>query len=192
MSELLVYPTNHVERINNHVNWLFRTKKAFVILRQFKGTDVKLGNTVKMFMVIPTSQRTYTSDKKDIFDPNVLFKDDIDFIPKDILLYKTLYTGNIEEFKDIKLLLNSFNYEKPVHNIGTGYFYQRTETTTAFRDYTKTKAEQLVTLTQGNMCFNPHQSIDSVYRLLHTKFVTVVDITFNNNNNRFDNGNNSL
>jgi hypothetical protein len=52
------------------------------------------------------------------------------------------------------------------------------EKLTIFRDYTRTRQEQVDSLTLVQSFTDPLQSVESIFRLLHCKYVTIVDVTF--------------
>jgi len=168
IQDIITPITGHIEKINNYVGWLFKKKQDFVILKQYVN---KHENITKMFIVVPTRERVFTNNKVDVFNPTILNSPTFPFSDKDIKEYKTLYSGNLFDFWDIVFLLGTFKVPSKV---------KKWEDDTIFRDYTCTKEEQLHRYNLVDIGRVPIHSINSIFRLLHTKYITIVEIKFNN------------
>lgn len=187
MSDILFACTDHKSSINKYVDWLFKDKQPFVVLKQFHN---EITGVTKMFIALPVRERVFEDSKAELFNPKDLNTSDFKFKDTDIIEYKTLYSGDIFKFYDIPLLLSKFNFTKT--SISTnGSKYSSIEKFSLFRNYTRTKKEQEEDFTLIQSFINPRDSVDSIYRLIQTKYVTVISVTFNNPK-RFTNGNNSL
>lgn len=176
MSNLTTINGSQLNTINNYVNWLFKKKEDFVVLKRFEN---KALGVTKMFIALPVRERVFEKPKMDLFTPDSLNTPAFPYRLSEIKTVKTLYSGNIFEFTDIELLLTSFGFTKRIPSVNHAH-YSNTEYYKIFKDYTRTKQEQEDAFTLITSFLNPEQSVDSIYRLLHTKYVTIIDITFDN------------
>jgi len=169
IQDFLVPISSHKEKINNYINWLFKKKQEFVILKQYVNHTEK---TTKMFIAIPVRERTFEVKKKNLFDSTIFKLSTFPFSPTDVKEHKTLYSGDLFEFTEIYHLLSNIVIKKR-HKFDGGDI-------TIFRDYTITKEEQLNRYNLVDIGRTPFHSVNSIYRLLHTKYVTVVEVKFKN------------
>lgn len=170
IQDLIVTIHSHVEKNNDYIKWLFKKQQDFVVLKQYIN---KAENITKMFIAIPVRTRKFESPKVNLFDPNIFNIPTFPFKKENIKEYKTLYSGDIFEFRDIVHLLGTIQVNSKVH---------RRNKITLFKDYTSTREEQIDKYSLLDIGSNPLYSVNSIYRLLHTKYVTVVEVKFNNIN----------
>jgi len=170
IQDTLVPITNHAFKINEYINWLFKRKQEFVILKQYVN---KQENITKMFIAIPTRCRVFENSKINLLDSTIFNIPTFPFSAENIKEFKTLYSGDMFNFSDIVHLLSTIKVKR---NVRLG------ETITLFRDYTCSKEEQLHKYNLVDIGRAPIHSINSIYRLLHTKYVTIVEVKFNNIN----------
>ncbi len=168
IQDFLVPISSHKEKINNYINWLFQKKQEFVILKQYVN---KAENSTKMFIAIPVRERAFEVPKKDLFDKKIFNLPTFPFSPSDVKEHKTLYSGDLFEFTDIFFLLSTIVIKKHLRDGGN---------VTIYRDYTITKEEQLNRYNLVDIGRTPLHSMNSIYRLLHTKYVTIVEVKFKN------------
>lgn len=176
--------SSHLNKINSYVNWLFKDKKPFVVLKQYNN---KVQGTVKMFIALPVSKRefevkTLQTSKglktvyEDLFNPQILDNTRFEFKQSQIINYNTIYSGDIFKFYGISSYLSRFIFHKKSSPLTF-----HTERIPIFKDYTKTLQEQKDILPLITCFTEPDQSVNSIYRLLHTKYVTIIDIEFKQN-----------
>lgn len=170
IQDLIVTINNHVEKNNSYINWLFQKQQDFVILKQYVN---KAENITKMFIAIPVRVRKFEHSKLNLFNPNIFNIPTFPFKEENIKEHKTMYSGNIFEFRDIVHLLGTVRVNSKIH---------RCEQITLYKDYTATREEQINKYSLLDIGSNPLYSVNSIYRLLHTKYVTIVEIKFNNIN----------
>jgi len=169
IQDLLVPISSHKEKINNYINWLFKKQQPFVILKQYNN---RAENNTKMFIAIPVRERIFEVKKKNLFDKKIFNLPTFPFTPADVKEHKTLYSGDIFEFDEIYHLLSTILIKRRKRFEGGDI--------TIFRDYTVTKEEQLNRYNLVDIGRTPLHSINSIYRLLHTRYVTIVEVKFNN------------
>ena len=185
MNPIITQSSSHVDRINAYVNWLFKDKAPFVVLKRFNNTNE---GVTKMYIALPVRERKFVSsivktEKSNklvypaIHDVNIFNDLSFDFKASDIIASTTLYSGNIFEYYNITSLLARFKFITRTPNV-----YNQKEKIDIFRDYTRTKKQQEDSLTLIQSFTDPAQSVNSIYRLLHTKYVTIIDVTFKNSN----------
>lgn len=185
MNVITPLKTTHVDKINEYVKWLFKRTEPFVVLKRFN--DPAKGIT-KMYIALPVRERKFEVNRvrvvggyrniyPNIHDSKVFNTPGFDFTSADILESKTIYSGNIFEFYNITDLLSKFKFITRTPNI-----LNQKENITIFRDYTRTRQQQEDSLTLIESFTDPEQSVNSVFRLLSTKYVTIIDITFKNAN----------
>ena len=178
-------PLSHKDKVNEYIKWLFKRKEPLVVLKRF--TSVTEGTT-KMYIVLPVRERVFESTEvrttrgketrySDIFKPTDINIPGFDFKSNDILEFKTVYSGDIYEFYNITNLLSKF-----IFITRTKGSYNIREKLTIFRDYTRTKEQQIDSLTLIESFTDPAQSVNSINRLLHSKYVTIVNVIFKNAN----------
>jgi len=172
---LLITDTNSQNSINNYLNWVFKDKRKYVILRSYYNT---LNNTTKLFVVLPVKERVFESDTVDLFDPSYLDSTDFPFKKEDIIKFETVYSGNINDFYDIPRYLNSFKIIRAEPN-PNNFRYSYYKTYLLFKDYTVDKKEQCANFSLIQSFINPADSVDSIYRLIQRKYVTIIGIEFN-------------
>lgn len=170
IQDTIVPITNQVEKINDYVKWLFKRKEDFVVLKQYVN---KSENITKMFIAIPVRERNFKEPKLDLFNPNIFNIPTFPFEAKNIKEYKTLYSGDIFNFQDIVHLLATIKLtKKDLHR----------NNIVLYKDYTLSKEEQINKFCYVEMGKEPYHSVNSIFRLLHTKYVTIVEVKFNNIN----------
>ena len=172
---LLITHTNHKKSIDSYLNWVFKDKKDYVILRSFYNAS---NNTTKLFIVLPVREREFVGRKQDLFVPINLDTTDFPFKSNKLIAYETLYTGYIYDFLDFSRYLSSFKLNKTIPN-QYNTRYSTIETYRLFKDYTVTKAKQCENFSAVQAFINPADSVDSIYRLLQRKYVTVVSVEYN-------------
>jgi hypothetical protein len=181
MNTLDIDAPKSVEKVNAYVAWLFKKKQPFVVLKRYVNP---IDNTVKMFIALPVREREFEVTIEDfngkklkvyknLFNPKELNTNDFEFRDTDIKEYKTIYSGNIFEYYSITKILSRFIFLFRCNNI-----FNSKEKIIIFRDYTRTKKEQVDSLTLVQSFTDPAQSVESIFRLLQCKYVTIVDVTF--------------
>jgi hypothetical protein len=171
---LLITHTNHKKSIDSYLNWLFKEKKDFVILRSFYNSAI---NTTKVFVVLPVKEREFESDTQKLFTAECLDVINFPFKSKNLVDVKTIYSGNINEFSDFPRYLSSFKLNRTVPNENNAR-YSTIETYQLFKDYTVSKQKQCDNFSLVKSFINPGDSVTSIYRLIQRKFVTVVALEF--------------
>lgn len=187
MNSIIPAETNHLKKINDYVQWLFKEKKDYVVIRKFNNMAT---NVTKLYLVSPVRERLFVTDADVLFNINTL-KD----VPiESIIETNTLYSGDIFKFTKLHTLLSKFTVSKT--QIGdSSQRYQTKTKYKVFRNYTKTVEEQKNMFAFIQTGITPEESINSIYRLLHSKYVTVVEISYKSNINNLNfnsNGYNSL
>lgn len=172
---LLITDTNSQNSINNYLKWVFKDKRKYVILRSYYNS---LNNTTKLFVVLPVKERQFESAKVGLFKPNVLNDIDFPFKEEDMIKFETLYSGNINDFYDIPRYLNSFKINRTEPN-PNNLRYSNVKSYLLFKDYTVDKKQQCENFSLIQSFTNPADSVNSIYRLIQRKFVTVISIEFN-------------
>jgi hypothetical protein len=172
---LLITHTEHQKSISSYLNWVFKDKRKYVILRSYYNN---LNNTTKLFVVLPVSEREFASDTMDTFKPSHLDNTDFPFAKENMIRFKTIYSGKLYDFYDIPRYLNSFKIKKSELN-PNNIRYSNIKTYSLFKDYTVDKATQCNNFALIQSFINPADSVDSIYRLIQRKYVTVIDIEFN-------------
>lgn len=163
--------TSHKYLRNNYIDWFFKKKQNYVILRQFKNKE----NITKMYIALPVRERKFVDDKMDLFDVTKLVDIDFPINIKNIDNYETIYSGHMDSFDDFPKYLNTFRFTRKTPSINRwGY----NEVLTLYKDYTKTKVEQEHSFTLVPSFLEPELSIVSIFRLLQSKYITVVAVTF--------------
>ncbi len=163
--------TSHAYRRNKYIEWFFKKKQNYVILRQFKDS---MGN-VKLYIVLPVREREFVETKMDLFNVNILKDSDFPFDIKNIESYETIYSGNMDNFQAFPKYLNTIKFVKK--NPSSTYRWGKQETVLLFKDYTKTKIEQQHSFTLVAAFIEPALSITSIFRLIQTKYITLVAVT---------------
>lgn len=155
----------------HYLNWFFKKKQPYVILRQFKNRE----SNIKMYIALPVRERKFVEDKLDLFDVTKL--DDINFPVniKNIEKYETIYSGNMDYFTDFPKYLNTFKFTKRNPSLNR---WSTHEEVILYKDYTKTTVEQKHSFTLVPSFIEPELSIVSIFRLLQTKYITIVGVTF--------------
>lgn len=170
IQDTIVPITNHAGKINDYINWLFKKKQDFVILKQYVN---KQENITKMFIAIPVRERKFETAKMDLFNPAIFNIPTFPFSSDNVKEHKTLYSGNLFNFDDIVHLLGIVQINRRPSLGGTIKLY---------KDYTLTKEEQILKYSLVETGKELTQSINSIFRLLHTKYVTIVEVKFKNIN----------
>lgn len=182
MDNMLLETQDHKTQINKYVSWFFKKHEPFVVLKKMVN---KATNTTKMYIVLPVREREFVSAKVDLFNPKTLDVPGFNFSSVNIKAYKTLYSGDIFEAFTITPLLATF---KMMANGDNTYSKGTRQELFIYRDYTTTIPEQKNRFALVRQFTTAYESIMSVYRLLHNKYVTVISIEFN----QLENDNNSL
>ena len=186
MNNITISVDGQREKINGYINWLFKRKDPFVVLKQFNN---RATGVTKMFIALPVRERVFEDSKVNLFNEESLNVPYFPYTKEDIISYTTLYSGNIYDFFDIPLILSKIKFITTTPNENNPH-YSRKEEIILFKDYTRSKEEQIKDYTLVPTCLTPNRSVDSVYRLLQTKYVTIVAIHFNNKTNK--DGSNTL
>jgi hypothetical protein len=174
MSDMLITIVDHQSYINKYIDWVFKDKRDFVILKSYNN---KVQGLINLYVALPIKERTFVSSNDEVFDVNTLDKINFPY-SKDLLIkQETIYTGNMFDFYNFPIYLAKTIFSKKVPNINNSYYYKE-EKVSIFRDYTTTLTKQ-----QENYAFvkgfhSPDESIDSIYRLLQRKYITIVSLTF--------------
>ena len=154
-----------------YLNWFFKKKQQYVVLRQFKDPR----GATKMYIILPVKEREFVSASVDLFDKTKLDDGNLAFNSKNIKDYETIYSGHMDNFTDFPRYLNTFKFTK--RNPSTKRWAQE-EVVKLYKDYTKTKVEQEHSFSLVASFIEPELSIVSIFRLLQTKYITVVAVTF--------------
>lgn len=170
--------TSHKAIRNTYINWFFKRKEDYVILRQFKNEK-----ETKIYITLPIKERNIVSSTLDLFDKSKLNNNDFPFDISNIVKYETIYTGHIEQFFNFPRYLSVFRFTRKLPGISK---WAEEQKILLYKDYTKSKLEQEHDFTLVSSFTNPTMSINSIFRLLQTKYVTLVAVTFTNNNNNKD------
>ena len=154
-----------------------KTDKDILAIKNYKLYNA-IKNTTKLFIVLPVREREFVGRKQDLFVPINLDTTDFPFKSNKLIAYETLYTGYIYDFLDFPRYLSSFKLNKTIPN-QYNTRYSTIETYRLFKDYTVTKAKQCENFSAVQAFINPADSVDSIYRLLQRKYVTVVSVEYN-------------
>lgn len=173
-NEIMLSPKDHKISINLYIDWLFKDKRDYVILKSFYNHTK---DTTKLFVVLPVRVRKFESNIQDIFTTTDLIKTDFPFNIDNILEYKTIYSGNMFEFWNFPRYLSHFKLNKSVPNPNQSR-YSTLVKYILFKDYTTTRQKQEENFSLVKTFTNPADSVQSIYRLLQTKYITVIDIEF--------------
>lgn len=173
-NELMLSPKDHKKSINLYIDWLFKDKRKYVILKSYYNS---ITDTTKLFVALPVREREFVSDTQAIFTSNDLINTDFPFNIKDLLNHKTIYSGNMFEFWNFPKYLSYFKLNKSVPNPNQSK-YSTLVKYVLFKDYTTTRQKQEENFSLVKTFTKPYDSIQSIYRLLQTKYITVIDIEF--------------
>lgn len=172
---LLITHTNHQKSINSYIQWVFKDRRKYVILRSYYNN---ITNTTKLFVVLPVNERQFVSDTVHLFTPTSLVDIDFPFKMEDMINVKTVYSGNINDFYNFPRYLNSFKIIKTEPNpLNTRYSI--TKTYLLFKNYTVSKKVQCENFSLVQSFTDPADSVNSIYRLIQRQYVTVLDLEFN-------------
>jgi len=156
---------------NRYIKWFFKKQQDYVILRQFKNKEKE----IKMFIALPVREREFVSNKIDLFDINKLNNIDFPLDIKNIKTYDTIYSGHMDNFNDFPRYLSNFRFTRKQPSVSR---WGTEEKITLFKDYTTTKIQQEHNFTLVSSFTDPYISILSIFRLLQTKYITIVGVTF--------------
>lgn len=171
---LLITNTSSQNSINDYLNWVFKDKRKYVILKSYYNS---ITNITKLFVVLPVKERQFVSAKVGLFKASVLDDIAFPFKEKDMIKFETVYSGNINDFYDIPRYLNKFTIKKNEPN-PNNLRYSNVKSYQLFKDYTVDREEQCANFSLIQSFINPADSVDSIYRLIQRKYVTVIDIEF--------------
>lgn len=186
MSDMLITIVDHQSHINKYIDWVFKDKRDFVILKSYNN---KAQGLINMYVALPVKERTFVSDKDDLFNENCLEKINFPYNADSLVKKETIYTGNMFDFYDFPKYLAKTTFSKKLPHVTSSYYYNE-QTVSIFRDYTTTAAKQQENYALVKAFHTPYETVDSIYRLLHRKHATIVSLTFKINEE--NNANSSL
>lgn len=173
-NELILNSKDHKKSINLYIDWLFKDKKDYVILKSFYNSAT---DTTKLYVALPVRVREFVSDIQDIFEPTNLINTDFPFNTEYLINFKTIYSGDMFKFWNFPRYLSHFKLTKSVPNPNQSRYSILTKFI-LFKDYTTTRQKQEENFSLVKAFTNPADSVQSIYRLLQTKYITVIDIEF--------------